>query len=82
MTASEEYPIHVILGDRTYCKIRTDPTFKGHPEDPIVEGTTFGWVIHGGAEYTNKLVYVRQRGERLREALQLRRVGGRGQRRG
>ena len=53
----------MILGDRTYCKIRTDPTFKGHPEDPIVEGTTFGWVIHGGAEYTNKLVYVRQRGE-------------------
>ena len=79
VTASEEYPIHVILGDRTYCKIRADPTFKGHPEDPIVEGTTFFlWVIHRGVEYTNKLVYVRQRGERLREALQLRRVGGRG----
>lgn len=29
VTASEEYLIHVILGDRTYCKIRTDQTFKG-----------------------------------------------------
>ena len=28
VTASEEYHIHVILGDRTYCKIRTDQTFK------------------------------------------------------
>jgi hypothetical protein len=25
--------------------------FKGKPQDPIVEGTTFGWVIHGGTEY-------------------------------
>ena len=29
VTASEEYLIHVILGDRNYCKIRTDQTFKG-----------------------------------------------------
>ena len=28
VTASEEYHIHVILGDRTYYKIRTDQTFK------------------------------------------------------
>ena len=57
MTANEEYPIHVILGDSTYCKIRTEQTFKGRPEDPIVEGTTFGWIIHGGEEYTdNKCV--------------------------
>lgn len=38
-TASEEYPIHVILGDATYCKIRTEHVYKGQPEDPIVEGT-------------------------------------------
>ena len=42
MAADEEYPIHVILGDSTYCKIRTEQTSKGHPEDTIVEGTTFG----------------------------------------
>ena len=33
---SEEYPIYVILGDATYCKIRTDELYKGKPEDPIV----------------------------------------------
>jgi len=50
MTASEEYPVHVILGDSTYCKIRTKQTFKGRSEDLILEGTTFGWIIHGGDE--------------------------------
>ena len=48
---SEEYPIHIILGDATYCKIRTDQVYKGDSEDPIVEGTTFGWVVHGGHDY-------------------------------
>ena len=57
---SEKYPIHIILGDATYCKIRTDQVFKGKPEDPIVEGTTFGWVVHGGQEYVDsKCMYVR-----------------------
>ena len=41
----------LFLGDATYGKIRTDQVFKGKPEDPIVEGTTFGWVVHGGQEY-------------------------------
>ena len=50
---SEEYPIHVILGDPTFCKIRTDQVYKGKPEDPIVEGTTFGWIVHGGQEYAD-----------------------------
>ena len=36
-TASEEYPIHVILGDATYCKIRTEHVFKGLPDDPMRE---------------------------------------------
>ena len=60
-TASEEYPIHVILGDTTYCKIRSDQDHKGQPEDPIVEGTTFGWVVHGGKDYADtKCMYVRE----------------------
>ncbi|CAB3991377.1 Phosphatidylinositol 4-kinase alpha [Paramuricea clavata] len=25
----------------------------GEPDDPIVEGTTFGWVVHGGKEYAD-----------------------------
>jgi hypothetical protein len=51
---SEENPIHVILGDATYCKIRTDQVYKGQSEDPIVEGTTFGWVVHGGQDYADQ----------------------------
>ena len=58
---SEEYPIHVILGDATYCKIRTDQVYKGKPEDPIVEGTTFGWVVHGGNDYADsRCMFVRE----------------------
>ena len=59
MTANNEYPIHLILGDSTYCKIRTEQVFKGKPEDPIVEGTQFSWVIHGGEDYgDNKCMFV------------------------
>ena len=48
MKHSDEYQMHVILGDSTYCRIKTEEVFKGEPGDPIVEGTTFGWTIHGG----------------------------------
>ena len=59
-TASEEYPIHVIPGDITYCKIRTTQVYKGQPEDPVVEGTTFVWVIHGGTDYSDiRCMYVK-----------------------
>ena len=27
--------------------------FKGNPGKPLAEETTFGWVIHGGDEYTS-----------------------------
>lgn len=60
-TANEEYPIQLILGDSTYCKIRTEQVFKGKPEEPIVEGTTFGWVIHGGEDYADsKCMFVKE----------------------
>ena len=63
-TASEEYPIHLILGDATYSKTRTEQVYKGKPEDPIVEGTTFGWIVHGGEEYADsKCMYVRETDE-------------------
>lgn len=51
MAANEQYPIHVILGDSTYSKIRTAEIIMECPADPTVEGMTFGWVIHGGIEY-------------------------------
>lgn len=61
MTANEENHIHLILGDSTYCKIRTDQVYKGRPEDPIVEETTFGWVIYAGKEYAdNRCLFVKR----------------------
>ena len=27
--------------------------FKGNPGEPLVEETTFGWIVHGGDEYTS-----------------------------
>ena len=64
LTANEEYPIHVIFGDSTYCKLRTEQTLKGRPEDPIVEGTTFGWIIHGGEDYAgDKCMFVKEAAE-------------------
>lgn len=50
---SDKYQIDIILSDSVYCKMRTEQVLKGKPEDPIVEETTFGWVIHGGSEYSN-----------------------------
>ena len=40
--------MHMILGDKTHCKIRTEEVFKGNPGDPLVKRPTFGWIIHGG----------------------------------
>ena len=51
MTSTGEYQIHLILGDSIYSRIRTERVFKGKPGEPLVEETTFGWVVHGGDEY-------------------------------
>ena len=53
MTSGGEYQIHLILGDSMYSRIRTKKVFKGNPGEPLVEETTFGWVVHGGDEYTS-----------------------------
>ena len=53
MTSGGEYQIHLILGDSMYSRIRTEKVFKGNPGERIVEETTFGWVVHGGDEYTS-----------------------------
>ena len=39
--------MHTFLGGNTYSKIRTK-VFKGERGEPIIGGTKFGWVIHGG----------------------------------
>ena len=62
MIANGEYPIHLILGDNTYSRIRTEKVCKEKPGDPMVEETTFGWVIHGGDDYSseNACMFVRE----------------------
>ena len=63
-TSSEEYLIHLILGDATYCKIRTEQVYKGRPEDPIVEGTTLGWVVQGAKDYVDSTsVFTREKSD-------------------
>ncbi len=47
MTAKGDYPIPIIIGDGTHSRIRTENVYRGNPGDPIVEETSFGWVIHG-----------------------------------
>ena len=57
----DECKIDVILGDNTYCKIKTEEIYKGKPGEPVVEGTTFGWVIHGGDDHiTDQCMFVRE----------------------
>ena len=45
---SDEYTIHLILGDNTFSRIKAEEVIKDAKGDPIVEGTTFGYIIHGG----------------------------------
>ena len=50
----------MILGDSTYCRIKTEELYKGKPGEPIVEGTTFRWVIHGGDYQTEGCLFARE----------------------
>ena len=47
------------LGHSTYCRIRTEEVYKGQPGEPIAEGTTFGWVIHGGNDSDSQSFFSR-----------------------
>ena len=51
--------IHVSLRDSAFCQIRTDEVYKGQPGEPIVEGTTFGWVILGGNDSDSQSFFIR-----------------------
>ena len=53
MTSGGEYQIHLIHGESMYSRITTEKVFKGNPGEPIVEETTFGWVVHGGDGYAS-----------------------------
>ena len=60
MASSRKYTIQLIVGDKFYSKIKPEDIFKGKPEDPIVEETTFGWVIHGGDFPDNQCMFTRE----------------------
>ncbi len=53
VTKDNNYQIDLIIGDTLYCK----EVFKRRCDEPIVEGTTFGWVIHGSDYPVNKCLF-------------------------
>ena len=64
MVRSGNYPIHLTLGDKTYSRIRTEQVLKGNEGDSVVEETTFGWLIHGGDDYSSdQCMFVRETNE-------------------
>ena len=50
----------MILGDSTYCRIKTEDVFNGKPGEAIVERTTFGWIIHGGDRVTDRCLFTKE----------------------
>ena len=54
--------MHLTLGNGIYNRVRTERVFKGHPREPLVEETTFSWVVHGGGEYVSgrSCMYMRE----------------------
>ena len=60
MKQGDEYQMHVIWRDSTYCRIKTEEVFKGNPGDTIVEGTTFGWAVHGGEFQSDRCWFSRE----------------------
>ena len=47
MQTDHQYPVHLIIGDNTFSRIKTEEIYKGEAGEPVVEGTTFGWIMHG-----------------------------------
>ena len=58
LRVGDEYTIHLILGDNTFSRIKTEEVIKYAKGDPIVEGTTFGYIIHGGDKGSGTCMYV------------------------
>ena len=58
MRVGAEYTTHLILGDNTFSGIKIEEFIKGAKGDPIVEGTTFGYITHGGDKGNGTCMYV------------------------
>ena len=62
--------IHLIIGDKTLSRMRTEAVCKGEEGDPVVEETSFGWLVHGGDDYTDdQCMFVRENSDYARERL-------------
>ena len=59
MQTDHEYPVHLIIGDNTFSRIKTGVIYKGEAGEPVVEGTTFGRIIHGGDLANDDCMYRR-----------------------
>ncbi len=59
LRTDDEYTIHLILGDNTFSRIKTEEIVKGNNREPIVEGTTFGYIIHGGDQGSGTCMYAK-----------------------
>ena len=56
----DDYPINAILGDSIYYRFKTNDVFTRKPGGPIVEETTFGWIIHGGDRVTDGCLFTKK----------------------
>ena len=63
LTETGNNTIHIILGEKTFCRIKRESVFKGEKDEPIVEGTSFGWVIHGGHYPNINYLFTRESSE-------------------
>ena len=58
LRVGDEYAIHLILGDNTFSRVKTEEVIKGANGDPIAEGTTSGYIIHGGDQRSGTCMYM------------------------
>ena len=58
LRVGDEYTIYLILGDNTFSRIETEEVIKGAKGDPVVKGTIFGYIIHGGDQGNGTCMYV------------------------
>ena len=53
--------IHLIIGDKTFSRMCTEAVCKAEEGDPVVEETSFGWLVHGGDDYyDDQCMFVRE----------------------
>ena len=59
MQTDHEYLVHLIMGGNNVSRIKTEDIYKWESGEPVVEGTTFGWIIHDGDLAKDECMYCR-----------------------